>query len=199
VLDGYDIHHIFSEEFGDSIQRVCLADGEITVLPHRDKLLALVKEKRWHAEIYTNAIVFNKDIADLMKDNLAHINVSLDCGTPSTYRKMKCVNAFAKVIANLEKYAETGGHIILKYIMFPGFNDSFEDINGFLDIAKKLKVDCIVLSNEMRGGKKSKPISEPQFAMYAYFAARCKELKIPVNYVAECFLNQDSLRMDLIT
>jgi hypothetical protein len=200
-LDGYDIFRILSEEF-DSIEKVFLSDGEITVMPHRDKLFQLIKTKKWYVNINTNALVFNQDIADLMKDNLANLVVSLDSGTPNTYHKVKRVNAFTKVVGNIEKYAKTGGVITLKYIMLPELNDNFEDINGFLGIAKQLNITNISLSNDLGGiAKLSQPrqnISEKQFSMYAYFAARCKEHKIRVNYVNGCFTKSDCLRMDYL-
>ncbi|GHS96333.1 hypothetical protein AGMMS50276_14540 [Synergistales bacterium] len=203
ILDGYEIHRILSDEFGASIEWAALADGEITVLPHRDKLLNLIKERGWGAGICTNALIYNDDVAEILGRPLSVLNVSLDAGTAETYRKVKGVNVFSKVVANLEKYAESKGRILLKYILLPGVNDSFDDVNGFIKIAVSLKVERVLLSHDMCNISKTSEsvdsltnITEQQYAMYAYFVARCKEAGLTVCYVVDCFSASDCLRMN---
>ncbi|GHV55590.1 hypothetical protein FACS1894216_18330 [Synergistales bacterium] len=203
ILDGYDIHRILSDEFGASIESVALAEGEITVLPHRNKLLNLIIEKGWSAMVATNALLYNDDVAAILSTQSSALNVSLDAGTAETYHKVKGVNAFSKVIENLEKYAESKGRILLKYILLPGLNDNFEDVNGFIKIAVRLKVESVWLSHDMCNVSKTSEsadaltnITERQFSMYAYFVARCKEAMLPVYYVSEYFIESDRLRMD---
>lgn len=206
ILDGYEIHCILSDEFGAAIEFVCLTDGEITVLPHRDKLLNLIIEKGWSAMVATNALLYNDDVAAILSTQFSVLNVSLDAGTAETYHKVKGVNAFSKVVSNLERYAETKGRIELKYILLPGLNDNFDDVNGFIKIAVSLKAYRVYLSRaSLNGLSNTARISEPtgsttsiteqEYAMYAYFVARCKEVGLPVYYVAEFFITSDCLRM----
>ncbi|GHV53407.1 hypothetical protein FACS1894216_11340 [Synergistales bacterium] len=203
LLDGYDIHRILSDEFGDSIQYVVVDDGEISMLPHRDKLLNLIKEKGWGASILTNASVWNDDIAQILSKTSSCIQVSLDSGTAETFCKVKGINAFHKVVENLKRYAQTGGRIELKYILLPGLNDGFDDINGFLRIANDLKACRIYLSHDSanisktsKSTEKTTTVTEQQFAMYTYFATRCKEVGLPVYYTDSFFTTSDCLRMN---
>jgi pyruvate-formate lyase-activating enzyme len=206
TLDGYDIYKILFDEFGDSdsIEWFALADGEITVLPHRDKLLKLILDKGCKAHILTNALLYNDHIAQVLNRRGSALNVSLDAGTDETYRKIKGVDALPRVMANIKRYAETKGRIVLKYIFLPGINDNFSDVNGFINFAKNLKVSSIYLSQDLKDIAKIREsteptkgnISEQEFAMYAYFAARCKEAGLAVYYVFEQFTANDCLRMN---
>lgn len=91
---------------------------------------------------YTNAFIFDKDIARELHDNpQATINLSIDAGTADTWRKVKGVDNFNHVLDNLIAYRKASaraGQIILKYIIMPGINDSEEDFRAFVDIVKAL-------------------------------------------------------------
>ena len=204
TLTGYDIYRIGFDEFGDSIKSVVLADGEITALPHCDKLLELVIENGWSAYIVTNAIIYNEKLARILNRPNSALNVSIDAGTAETYRKIKGLDAFSEVLSNLERYAKVAP-IELKYILLPGINDAFEDVNGFISIAKGLNVCKVILSHDSLNMAKAQDsnathisITEPQYAMYCYFAARCKEEGLPVFYAYDYFLKDDCTRMDII-
>jgi MoaA/NifB/PqqE/SkfB family radical SAM enzyme len=193
------------DKFGDLIEWANLSDGEITVLPHRDKLLDLFLEKHWGCTILTNALRYNEKVAELVKRGESYLNISLDSGTVETYHKVKGVNAFDVVVQNIEKYAEKHARIELKYILLPGLNDSYEDINGFIEICTRIHVYRVVFSNDVGNlanlpGKPNREsnIPESQFAMYAYFSARCKENGLNAVYVADCFTPLDCLRMNLL-
>ena len=206
TLDGHDILRIADEYFTETITHVGIVDAEISVLPHRERLLDLVLEKNWDANICSNAIIYNEKVAEILKRQNSAFNVSLDSGTAETYHKIKQVNVFDKVVANLEKYKSEGARIFLKYILLDGINDNFDDINGFIDIAKKIGVYQILLSfdpydvvNYVEGKEeKSHDLSEHLYAMMCYFAARCKEENISCANVSESFTAKDKARMDIL-
>jgi pyruvate-formate lyase-activating enzyme len=203
ILDGYDINRIVFERFGESVQWVAIGDGEITILPHRKKLLELLKERGVAVCLMTNALLFDPDISEVLRRRNSQLAVSLDAGTSDTYFKIKGVNAFSKVIANLKRYAEKGAcDIMLKYILLPGMNDNFDDINGFIQIAVDLGAGSICLSQDLVNFSKIKSrsgtqnIDEMHFSGYAYFAARCKEAGLKVSYALDCFTASDCSRMN---
>jgi pyruvate-formate lyase-activating enzyme len=202
-LNSYDIVRILSGEFEDSIEWIALADGEITALPHRDKLLRLGLEKGWNATVCTNALMYNDKITQILSRKGSSLNVSLDSGTDETYKAVKGIDGFQRVISNLKKYAVSKCRLELKYILLPGINDSLNDINGFIDLANILKADRVYLSHDLfnlararEAGKSETSITEQQFVMYAHFAARCKESGLPVYYSADYFTAEDCSRMN---
>ena len=76
--------------------------------------------------------------------------LSIDCGTPETWRKIKGFNNFDKAIENLEKYREyttRPNQIRFKYIILPGINDSADDYEGLIEIMKRLDIRIL---HEMR-------------------------------------------------
>jgi len=194
-LDCHDIHTILSESVGDTIKKVYISNGEITVLPHSEKVLTFVESKNWEAHIATNGLLYSQSIARLLKSGSV-INVSLDAGERMSFHQIKNIDGFDRVIATLMKYSAVRSNcIILKYIMLPGLNDDLKNIDGFLKIAEQLNVLRVELSNNAWETEKIKNIPEQSFAMAAYFAARCKELNIPAIYLDSFFSPTDCQRM----
>ena len=122
--------------------------GEITVHPYRKEIFDLTRGEK--ARFYTNAFIFDKDIARELHDNpAASINLSIDAGTAETWRKVKRVDNFNHVLDNLIAYRKSStraGQITLKYIICPGVNDSEEDFRAFVDIVKLLDVQDVRIS-----------------------------------------------------
>lgn len=201
-LDSYELHRIIMEEFPDTIDisYVTLADGEITVLPYRDKLLDLVLSKDCSAAIGTNAIIYNEKVARVLNRKGSKINVSLDCGTADTFYKIKGLDAFDKVVNNLRKYAESGD-VILKYIMIPGKNENVKDIDEFVKIAKSINA-VIMISYDLTNGvrdetrKANTAFSENTFAMILYLYHRGLEENLKFTFSYDCFRSTDRMRLE---
>ena len=128
-----------------------VSSGEITIHPYKKEILDLVRGEK--SFLLTNAFIFDESIARELHDNpLAFINLSIDCGTPETWHKVKGVDNFYHVLDNLKAYrkaSKRAGQIILKYIVLPGVNDSEEDFRAFVDIVNLLDVQLIEFSREV--------------------------------------------------
>jgi wyosine [tRNA(Phe)-imidazoG37] synthetase (radical SAM superfamily) len=130
-----------------------ISPGEITIHPYRNKLYKLVGDMT--AIFFTNAFIFDKKIAIKIRNNQqSKVNVSLDSGTPSTWKKVKGVDNFDTVINNLMKYREyseqdISEQIVLKYIILPGINTNMKDYFGFMKIMKLLRINCLQLSRNL--------------------------------------------------
>lgn len=129
-----------------------VASGEITIHPYKKQFMELL---RGHpACFFTNGFIFDEGIAKELHDNPhALMSVSLDAGTAETWHKIKGVNNFAHVIANLKRYSSVAHHpqqIQLKYIVLPGINDSDEDFLSFTEIEKSLNVSAFNISRDNR-------------------------------------------------
>ena len=120
--------------------QVIYASGEISIQPDVDKIVESLKD--YDVAFLTNATIYNSKIHEIIKKESSSIVVSLDSGTRETYRKVKGVDLFEKVCENIGKYAEDGGHIILKYILMEN-NCEKADLDGFIDICKKCNTKSI--------------------------------------------------------
>lgn len=102
---------------------------------------------------FSNLFIFDEDIARELHDNpRAKINFSIDAGTAETWHKVKGVNNFYRVLENLNAYlqaAQNADQVILKYIIFPGINDSDEDFLSLTEIVKALKIKRLIFARDM--------------------------------------------------
>jgi wyosine [tRNA(Phe)-imidazoG37] synthetase (radical SAM superfamily) len=125
-----------------------IASGEIAIHPYRDRFLDIVKGRT--VTFYTNCFVFDGNIAaELAANPKSAVFLSIDAGTPETWRKVKGFDNYDDIVGNLRKYRERGsraGQIKLKYIVLPGINDGCEDYAAVIGIMKSLGVGCMTLS-----------------------------------------------------
>ena len=161
-----------------------ISSGEITIHPCRDRIMKLVKGK--HARFFTNCMKYDEEIAQNLCDNPnSSIDLSIDSGTPKTWAKVKGVDNFEKVTENLANYyvASKGrtGQITLKYIVFPGVNDNYEDYASLMEIMKVIGVKELQLSRDNRT-KYSAGDKERITLMnaVAYLAAMCQKNQFAV-------------------
>lgn len=127
-----------------------VSSGEITLHPYKDRILDLVRDR--HAVFYTNAFLFNDAIAQKLHDDPdSAIDLSIDAGTPETWRKVKGVDNFENVLSNLHRYRRNSaepGQIILKYIILPDVNDGPEDLSAVVKIAERLDVRHLTIARD---------------------------------------------------
>ena len=116
---------------------VSLAGGEITILPDRDSLLDAVKGIP--TAILSNGAIYNERIAEKICEPGSYLFLSLDAGTRETFRRVKGVDLFDQVVANLRRYRDKGGNVELKYIVIPENLDD-ADLTGFVGLCADLGV-----------------------------------------------------------
>lgn len=135
--------------------------GEIAIHPYKDRIYDLVEGCA--ATFYTNCFKYDERIADNLRRNpYSAIDLSIDAGTPSTWKKVKGVDNFEAVAMNLTKYylaCGRAGQIALKYIVFPGINDGNEDYESLIEMMKILKVSHLTIS---RDGRKKYKLDEKE-------------------------------------
>lgn len=142
------------KEIPPNFSGVCVnfANGELTINPDVDEILNLWENERFYGTVFTNAIVYREQLAQIMKKGLCNIICSLDCGTQETYKRIRGVDKFSVVVSNLIKYAQCG-NVQLKYILLPGINDNQEDIEGFFEVAGKINASVILDRNRNEASK----------------------------------------------
>ena len=120
-----------------------MSGGEITISDEfeelMDILLSFLKSK---IEILTNGIIYSKSIEKAFVLNRCTLIISLDSGTRETYKAIKKVDCFDKVINNISNYIKMSEsakeNITLKYILVDDINDNIQEINSFFNIVNSL-------------------------------------------------------------
>lgn len=201
-LSNYDIHRI-SAEYYDTLDTTILADGEPSILPDIDVICDLVMQKGWSLQLNTNAILYKEKLAEAIASNpKSFMAVALDAGSRETYRKIKRVDTYDRVIENLHKYKEKGCNIFLKYILIPQYNDNVDEIIKFLQVVEELDVRHVTLSQNLSGfvdGKKhadDPDMPEAMFCLFTYMVARLQEMNIEWDFQIEFVSKHDIDRIE---
>lgn len=128
--------------------------GEISIQPYKDDILKVIGNSTvW---FLSNCFVFDQSMAECLQRNKhSVINLSIDSGTATTWKKIKGFNNFNTVINNLRRYRqycdqENYQQIQLKYIILPGINTRMKDYLGVIEIMKDLNVKSLIISRNIR-------------------------------------------------
>lgn len=117
--------------------------GEPTLMSDFEEITDLFVENNI-PEIYlpTSGIKFSKAMEKACKTvPFCQIFISIDSGSPETYKKIKGIDAYNIVLESLRKYAsnrEIKGHILSKYILVPKINDNTTEIDKWISESKKI-------------------------------------------------------------
>lgn len=202
ILSNYDVHKIASNYY-DSIEEIILADGEPTICPSFKQTMDLAGEKGWAMQLNTNAIVYDEEVAEMLANNSrSFVAISLDSGTSETYKRIKRVDRFNRVVSNLMAYGMQKCTINMKYILMKGYNDSIEEIQSFIDICKKIGCKHVTLSQNISGFydgvKSSSNVNMPEelFCLFTYFIARLQEENIHWDFQIEFISKHDYDRLE---
>lgn len=114
--------------------------GNISLLKEFD---ALMREFYAHDcddfVILMNAIQYIPILEQIGCNSKSHICISLDAGTRGTFKKLKNIDAFDKVIENIKTLRKNSkAQISLKYIIIKDVNDNKEELEKFLNIVKEI-------------------------------------------------------------
>ncbi len=124
------------------------AGGEPTILPGFNELFDTFLKKGCVQTVFTNAVVFSEAVEDALKQQKASVVTSVDCGTPETYLKIKGKDHFNNVWANLLRYNNAGGAVVVKYII-NRHTSSDTDVHQFIALCIKNNVKFISITCDM--------------------------------------------------
>ena len=129
---------------------VICASGEMTINPKKEKYYDFIEENAHVVHFSSNAGKFDPRIADILKKSpRSTITVSIDCGTEESFRKIRGVDMFKKVAANLGEYRKYSTYVVLKYILLDE-NCGEEDLEGFIQLCSELKVPQLIITGDVR-------------------------------------------------
>ena len=133
---------------------VNITGGEPTILKEFPDLMKFFLEKtNIFIMINSAAVDYSKWIKKGLEKKRVMVTISLDAGTRETYKKIKNVDKFKKVIDNIKKYKKhldpvQTSLIGMKYIFIPGYNDTLEEVQSWLKIIEDLGLTNIQLELE---------------------------------------------------
>lgn len=146
---GYTKHNSFSKAQYDALQilnlftpqdvlwnsAVDFNGGEPTLLKNFSDYIDYFRSRRIRVFLYTNGTIFSQPVFDgLSSGTIRWVCISLDAGTPTTYRNIKKSDRFPEVLENIARYSRAGqlggGQVAVKYI-FSEDNCGDDDIFGF--------------------------------------------------------------------
>jgi pyruvate-formate lyase-activating enzyme len=163
------------------VNRLYLANGEPTLSSRFNDLLTVIKQQGWYLNLLTNASIFKSGVFELMKLGKCGLEIDLSAGTCKTFEKVKGVSEkyWNIVINNIKQYAsDVNSKITLKYILFEGFNDNYEDMKSFIDICKLVRAKA-KLSNNYKSHMK---FSAENIRFLKLFVDSLKGNNIPITF-----------------
>jgi len=123
---------IENDKIRDDLQ-IAWGGGEPTMTRNFAEVINFVNSKLKPSKqrFFSNAINFSEEIESLLIGNKASLTTSVDAGTARTFKKIRGVNQYNKVLKNLKKYFDASPkNVVIKYIFTEG-NSSFEEITKF--------------------------------------------------------------------
>lgn len=122
--------------------------GEPTISKYFDKNIEAIKKMGYKQFINTTAVLFSETIMKGLQEGNISIQISVDSGSPQTYKKVKGVDKYEIVWTNIKKYCQFSNMVRVKYILFE-WNANKIDINGFIEKCVWAGVKNVTVSPEM--------------------------------------------------
>jgi len=146
-VSQYDIFQALDElvkkdKIRDDCQ-VAWGGGEPTMSPDFKKLISYINTavKPKTQRFFSNAINYSEEIAQLLKHDIASLTTSVDAGSIKTFKKVRGVNQYTKVLTNLKKYFNISQkNTVIKYI-FTELNSLIDEIEGFVNDIKEFGLE----------------------------------------------------------
>ena len=155
--------------------------GEPTVLKEFDELLKLFLKQGSKVRVHSSGILFSRAIRDGLKKGTVTVVISPDSVYKDTYKTVKRVNKSNKVWDNIKHYRknlkeEFENLVKVKYIIIPGVNDTFEEINDFLKKLKELLIKSVIVDVEYTyANTNADNISPHVYILMDYIQHFCQE------------------------
>lgn len=153
--------------------------GEPSILPGFEDASQWIAKHGYWQNVHTNALIHSPAISRMLRRGQGEINISLDSSSPKTYRDVKGVNGFGKVMDSLGQYvadASSPEQIVLKYIIFEK-NNRIPEIANFIKLCASLGIKNIQLSLDFREVN-SNTVSEQTYLAAAFMAKQAQNTGI---------------------
>ena len=190
----YSIYPIIKDMFKKGLIKktnescLCFGGGEPTLLKDFDKLLDIfIKNGANNIRINSSGIKYSKGIEKGLKQGKISIVISLDAGTNETYKRIKQVDCYNKVWENIRKYSKANPDLTkVKYILYPGVNDNYYEINKWFEeiVKNNVKSICISIEQDYYNTHQNNFPSKV-YEQLNYMQKRAKELNLNLEIYCE--------------
>ena len=147
----------------DLQEPIQLSGGEITINPKKREILSYLS--KYPLQIFSNCVIYDEQVSELIARDGSFLNVSIDAGTPETYKIVKGLDVFDKVVNNIKRYSDEGGNIEIKYILLEDNCDK-NNIDGFVNICEKCNLNMVNISVDLSIDSNNIPKSIIEGAIY---------------------------------
>lgn len=148
--------------------------GEPGILPTFDEAASWAFNCGYSQVVHTNALRFSAPVAELLAGGMGAVNISLDSCSRETYKAVKGLDGFHRVLDTVRRYAAANADmVVLKYIVFEANNEPGE-IENFLQLSRKLGVRVQYSLNFVEINNNA--VSEKTLLAAAYLHKRAKQL-----------------------
>ena len=163
--------------------------GEPTISNDFEQLLNFFLDNDCpNLKVHSSGILFSKSVVRGLEKGDVEIIISTDAGKKETFYKIKRVDAFNKVMANIKKYVEKAKNpeqVKIKFIIIPGINDSIKEIdlwfNNILNCGIK-SIACDIEQHWFYNHIEDK--NKKMFALLDYFKCKAEEYNLMFEYYA---------------
>lgn len=169
---------------------IIFGGGEPTILHDFDKLIDLFLENGCkNIRINSSGIKYSKAIEKGLKMGAISLVISTDAGCKETYEKIKKVRTYGKVWDNIRKYAKAQANddlVKVKFILYPTYNDNYEEIDKWFNEVVKNNIKAISLSVEQDWFNTNQPNFPAKiYEQIAYMEKRANELNLNLEIYCE--------------
>ncbi len=170
-----------------------LVGGDLTVLDEAEDIINLCLDYGvGRMSFHSSCIFYSEGIERALKEApCVDFDFSLDCGSKELYKKIKRIDAFDSVVANIKRYLSCSKKapdaLIAKYIILDGLNDSIEEVEKWLHVIsdigiKNAKMDINFKRFFPEWHHYDPNVPKHYYDIYNYFEKRTKELGIKTHY-----------------
>src|SRR5215467_129785 len=122
--------------------------GEPLLNPQLPRFVAHLKERGAHVLFNTNAVLLDERRGDALREaGLDELRVSLDAATPALYHKLRGIDKFDQIVANLRAFVlrHGGRERPCVSLWFVGMQENLHELPDFVRLAAELGVPQIYL------------------------------------------------------
>lgn len=180
-----NIKKLLDEKVLVSGGEVMFGGGEPTLNEEFEELVTLLLNQNFgNIKVHSSGIKYSPAIERCIREGKADIIISPDAGEKDLYEKIKRVQYFDTVWANIKKYAEAQTdnrhQVKAKYIILSGINDTPQCIDDFYKKTIESSVYSVRFDLEMNWYRENESIPEnmiPSFRLLKYAQKKAKEIK----------------------
>ena len=165
---------------------ISFGGGEPTIYPELDDLINLfTKSGITNMRIHSSGIKFSPAIENAIREGALNVVVSVDSSSRKTYKRVKRVDCYDRVMENIKRYAQANqnGYSMAtsKYIVIPHVNDNISEVENWIQNTLQAGSRWLALDIEDVWYKRNRThIPEYYLDLINYVINRAKDLDMKI-------------------